>query len=55
MRALPNGGNNAFNTAVGYEAMQANDTGTHNVAVGYSALKANTAGVVTSRWERRRC
>ena len=46
MGALPNGGNNAFNTAMGFDALLANDTGNFNVAVGYSALKLNTAGVV---------
>ena len=33
------------NTAIGYEALQANTTGSNNVAVGANALTANTTGL----------
>jgi hypothetical protein len=34
-----------FETALGFEALNANTTGTNNTAVGYQALKANTTGL----------
>jgi hypothetical protein len=38
------GGSVIYNTAVGYQAINATATGIYNVGVGYSALSANTSG-----------
>jgi hypothetical protein len=38
------GGNNQFNTRLGFNALSANTTGRDNVAFGWNALSANTTG-----------
>jgi hypothetical protein len=42
------GGNNANNTAVGFESLLNNTTGFNNTAIGYQALKPNTTGFLNT-------